>query len=127
MNRVRPKGLSKKEYIATSKHHGGKNEHAQWVIPFDVEVELFDMADVEAWGDHQASLWGIAIPLMQLGSNGEHICKFPSPSNAGDAWHGYPIPTNESKSRPPVLLVRRWHADGIVDKAIAKQIMGGNL
>lgn len=127
MNRVRPGDSSKKEYIATSKHHGGRNGHAQWMIPFDAEVELFDTADVNSWGDHQECLWGIAVPLMQIGANGEHICKFPAPTNGGDPWHGYPIPTNESKSRPPVTLVARWHKDGIVSRAIGKQIMGGNL
>jgi hypothetical protein len=127
-----PRAGSGKRYLCSNHHRGarrgGGHKH-EWhpvnVPPF-VEYRLFCRADDKDWFDSDGHYWGFGNyqGKMILGTNKERLCKFPLPSNATDAWHGYPVsPMQEGdKDAPPDEFIEEWIAKNFISKVFGRRI-----
>lgn len=122
------------EYLSRTDHRnfaaGDRNKWAKSCPPPD-EYVVFADAHLAVWRDSRPQLWGIAHGLRVLGSNGEQLAKFPDPSNATDAWHGYPVsardPRREWVHRPEPTLVQMWVDAGLIDQFDGSRIRRGKV
>lgn len=83
-------------YCFSSKHHGGRQDDAQWVndLSHDAEFAIFDEADLHDISDERGNLYGNRRDaegnLLDLGELGEQIAKFWK-NHPNQAWHGFPL------------------------------------
>jgi hypothetical protein len=94
-----------------------------------MEYAIFALADDGNWQCSSGHYWGIHIHTddrpMELGKDGERLCKFPRTANGSDPWHGYPVFSNEDA--PPDEFVEQWRISGVINRIIAKRIQKGKL
>lgn len=121
-------------YISRKDHRpfatSNRNRWATRVSP-DSEYVIFCEAETNNWTDQRPHLWGVEQGLVELGTNGERIAKFPHRQNPQDAAHGYPVsaldPKREIEHRPQPPLVRRWREADLIDDVQAARINRGKI
>ena len=116
-----------KNYRALDYHRTGGNPHKTvWIIPRPEEFALFCTADDEQWRDHRG-YWSFRNGTRESNCNNRaRIAHFPTPSNAADDWHGYPIALNPVR-RPESQLANQWVAQELISFAIGEKIKRGRL
>ena len=62
---------------------------------------------------------------LVLGEGGERLAFFPTPSNARDPWHGFPVSSSDKQPSPAVI--DRWMNDQIMSEHVRRKLEGGRL
>jgi len=118
-------------YLCRKDHRLTGGSRNKWSCTHQEEYVVFCDAEVNAWIDSRPQLWGLLPGLPEIGTKRERIAKFPRPSNATDAWHGYPVSALDDKRefehRPEPALVERWRLAGLIDDIQASRINRGKV
>lgn len=121
----------KNHYYSPAYYHGRKAAHNQykskWCIKKPNEYFVFSLADDENW--HCSVRNGLFSVLDKgkfiVGDDGEVLSFFPTPSNVGDNWHGFPV--KSSSKRPESALLERWVKEKVIDYSARIRIERGVL
>ena len=93
------------------------------------EYSIFCSSDAGNWRSPDGNYWGIGQGgNLELGTQGQRLCKFPKTSNQVDPWHGYPVSPSESEyDTPPFEFVEAWISESVVSKTFGRRIQRRKL
>jgi len=105
----------------------GNPDKTKWVLNQGQQYEVFRISDEGYWiCETNKGLFSILNNGdIILGSNEERLSFFPTPANALDAWHGYPV--NSGEYEPSTELVEKWVKDKIIDQRVSIKILKGQF
>lgn len=131
---------NRREYLFTTKHHGGTRGAAQWlaILTFAEEFEVFDSADFHRIEDAKLHLYGLRPDgdggLAAVGSRKEQIAKFPVCPD-GCPWHGYPIypllkagseNRRGNRGKPENEVFRKMRVAGLITEGQERRLARGD-
>jgi hypothetical protein len=115
------------QYVIAPQHRNG-SWHSQWSVTTQVEVEIFELASDEAWGDALIR-WGFrkeAGEVSAVGSRGEFITKHRR-ADLNIPWHGYPARPSAAYPQdfPPEDVLEIWASTNVLPYRLVKRILKG--
>lgn len=122
-------------------YHGSKanpkNGKTRWNHPVAAEYHVFNLADEHFDGinsnnkvdmrwmnDDESGLYSMVDGCNEpLGMGEERLAFFPTPPNANDAWHGYPINSDGLGDN----LIEHWHNSNLIDDIVYRRLLRRKL
>ncbi|MEQ8688954.1 MAG: hypothetical protein RIE86_26880 [Imperialibacter sp.] len=98
-----------------------------WKLRQSEQFEVFRVSDESKWfcKDKKGLFSILDNGEVVMGSNEERLSFFPTPVNANDSYHGYPIDSGEYE--PSVELVDKWLEDKVIDDRLHIKILKGQI
>lgn len=112
-------------------YHGknaAANKHkSRWAIPQNGQFEVFKMGDENDWRlDNPGPIVShYAGGSCKLGEDDERLSFFPTPANANDPWHGYPVHSSELPECD--TLFEAWYRMNNIDLNVYRKLLRGQL
>lgn len=109
----------------------------RWDHPVAAEYHVFNLADEHngeknednivdnRWmNDDGSGLYSMVDGCNEpLGKGEERLAFFPLPPNANDAWHGYPINSDDLGDN----LIEHWHDSKLIDDTVYSRLLKRKL
>jgi hypothetical protein len=105
-----------------------KNDNKnKWVLKQNEQYEVFRVSDEGIWNCKKNN--GLFSILdngrIILGGGEERLSFFPTPTNAKDAWHGFPVTSAEYE--PSTELIDQWLKAKVIDQRMSIKILKGQI
>lgn len=119
-----------KFYLAVPYHNRNASLNpmkSRWCLDEDQQYEVFRVAEeADVFYQVNKALIGLLCDCtVILGMNSERLSKFPCPTNSTDAWHGFPIRSNEIDLDEGLL--DRLVSAGIISRITRSRIVRGKI
>ena len=119
-------------YSEVYHRHGNPHVKSQWIIPIDVEFDLFAFAKVKNWISPDGRGWSLLLngnkPQVVGLTRVDEESKFArfEDGNHNDLWHGYPAEYTISKNDIPILpILQEWVDSGYITNRVMTKIRLG--